>query len=189
MVAYLPFVSFAQARKQTRSVDIQSFDVGGVKIGMSFDEARTAMAKNFDVPVSEIRASALGDLEVAIIGKKLPHILVYENNGIRMQTNLTPRLPLDKDRPLAVVSVTYEIPWTKQNEIEMEKAARAKFGPPSDGSNLRWCEEPYPNVGMGCLANKAEISVGGTKIRMNDPSWSIAVRKFLDDQKAAKPKF
>jgi hypothetical protein len=190
MLLLLPSLSFAETRKQTHSIDIRSFDIGGVKIGMSFDEARAAMAKNFHIQANQIRSFTSWSNRTALLGKGLPNILAYESDGARMQVTLTSRLPLDESRPLTVERVTYEIPWTNHNEIEIKKTARTKYGPPSSDEDApRWCEQTYPNIETWCLPDKAYLSINRTKIEMRDPSLSIAVRNFLNEQKTMKPNF
>ena len=56
-VALLCIVTPAHAVPPVRSVDVTPFDVGGVKTGMSGDEARAAMQKNFCISADQIRVS------------------------------------------------------------------------------------------------------------------------------------
>ncbi|VTP67617.1 Uncharacterised protein [Leclercia adecarboxylata] len=46
-----------------------------------------------------------------------------------MQVSFEPRVPYNKSNPMAVSHVTYEIPWTKENEVNMVEAALKKYGP------------------------------------------------------------
>ena len=47
----------ANAIPPVHAVDVKSFDVGGVKMGMSIEEAQAAMQKNFGIKPAQIRAS------------------------------------------------------------------------------------------------------------------------------------
>ncbi|MDK9444733.1 hypothetical protein WCU81_14345 [Pectobacterium atrosepticum] len=189
----LPYlVPPAYSAPSVRSVDVKSFDVGGVKTGMSVEEARTAMQKNFGVSADKIRASKSMKNQYATIIYGSPQIqdLVYENNGTRMQVSFDPRIPYNKSNPMAVSQVIYEIPWTKENEDNMVKAALKKYGPVSTGGVFPvWCEKPMPSSGMGCESGTASLTMGNTKIKLIDPAWQNATSKYMDQQKATKPQF
>lgn len=189
----LPYlVSPAHAIPPVRAVDVRAFDVAGVKTGMSVEEARAAMQKNFNVSADKIRVSKFRKDQVPylITGTLEVSSLVYENNGTRMQVSFEPRIPYDKNNPMAAYLISYEIPWTKDNENAMKEAALAKYGPiSSGGSNPVWCDKPLPTSGMGCEADSAQLSVGSTKLRLFDPAWQNARIKFMDQQRATKPQF
>jgi hypothetical protein len=105
----------ANAIPPVRAVDVKSFDVGGVKMGMSI-EAQAAMQKNFGIKPAQIRASKSMESQTPSIvtgSQQIIH-LVYEENGTRMQVSFEPRVPYNKSNPMAVSHVTYEIPWTKE---------------------------------------------------------------------------
>jgi len=186
------FVPSAYSAPAVRPVDVKPFDVGGVKTGMSVEEARSAMQKNFGVSADKIRASESMENQYATLIYGSPQIqnLVYENNGTRMQVSFEPRIPRDNANPMAASIITYEIPWTKANETSMKEAAIKKYGPISSGGmNPVWCNKPLPTSGMGCESDSAQLTVGGTKVRLFDPAWGNASRDYMDQQKATKPQF
>lgn len=188
----LPCFSSANAAQPVCAVDVKSFDVGGVKTGMSIEEARAAMQKNFGVSSDKIRVTKSGKNHVsyAVTGSEQVQYLVYENNGTRMQVSFEPRVPYDKNNPMAAALINYEVPWTKDNETAMNQAASAKYGPVATGSiGLLWCEKPIRSSGMGCEIGSAELSLGGTKLKLIDPAWQNARIKFMDQQKSTKPQF
>lgn len=189
----LPYlVTPAYSAPTVRSVDVTNFDVGGVKTGMSVEQARAAMQKNFGVSADKIRASKSMKSQYATLIYGSPQIqdLVYENNGTRMQVSFEPRIPVDKANPMVASLISYEIPWTKENETAMKEAAIAKYGPISSGGmNPVWCNKPLPTSGMGCEADSAILSVGSTSIRLFDPAWQNETNKYWDQQKATKPQF
>lgn len=187
----LPFViSPASAAQPVNPVDVRSFDVGGVKTGMSVEEARAAMQKNFGVSADKITASRSESYQVAtlITGSKQIMYLVYENNGTRMQVTFEPRVPYDKSNPMAASLISYEIPWTKDNENAMKEAALKKYGPVSaSGMYPLWCDKPLPGSGMGCKPDSAKLEAASTKLNMIDPAWQNARIKYMDQQNATKP--
>lgn len=187
----LPFiVSPAVAAQPIHPVDVKSFDVGGVKTGMSVEQARAAMQKNFGVSADKIEASKSETYQVAtkITGSQQIMYLVYENNGTRMQVTFEPRVPYDKSNPMAAALISYEIPWTSDNEASMKEAALAKYGPVSAPDMYPlWCEKPLPGTGMGCETGTAELKVASTNLTLIDPAWQNARMKFMDQQNATKP--
>jgi len=180
----------ANAIPPVRAVDVKSFDVGGVKMGMSIEEAQAAMQKNFGIKPAQIRASKSMESQTPSIvtgSQQIIH-LVYEENGTRMQVSFEPRVPYNKSNPMAVSHVTYEIPWTKENEVNMVEAALKKYGPVSTGGVFPvWCEKPMPTSGMGCESGTASLTMGNTKINLIDPTWQNAVISYMNQQKKTKP--
>ncbi|MBK0003186.1 hypothetical protein [Erwinia sp. S38] len=189
----LPFVAFsAMSAQPTHPVDVRAFDIAGVKTGMSIEEARTAMEKNFGVSSNSITESKSLPSQVTtlITGTEQIMYLVYEKNGTRMQVSFEPRVPYDKNNPMAVSQITYEIPWTKDNESVMKDAALKKYGQVSSNSMYPlWCDKPLPGTGMGCAPDSVKLEMASTKLRMYDPVWTNARIKFMEDKNATKPQF
>ncbi|ELY4881538.1 hypothetical protein P7V44_07565 [Providencia sp. CRE-3FA-0001] len=190
----MPLIAFPalSAQQDTHPVDVRAFDVGGVKTGMSIEEARTAMAKNFGASSSAITESKSLPSQVTtlITGTEQIMFLVYDNNGTRMQVSFEPRVPYDKNNPMAVSQISYELPWSKDNEKAMNDAALKKYGPVSQNNmNPLWCDKPLPGTGMGCASDSATLEVSGTKLRMYDPAWTNARIKFMEEKNATKPQF
>ena len=187
----LPFiVTPASAAQSVHAVDVKSFDVGGVKTGMSVEEARAAMQKNFSVSADKISASKSATYQVAtkVTGSQQVMYLVYENKGTRMQVTFEPRIPYNKTNPMAAALITYEIPWTSENETSMKDAALAKYGQVSTSDMYPlWCEKPIPGSGMGCETDTASLKVASTTLTLIDPAWQNARMKFMDQQNATKP--
>lgn len=181
----------ASAAQPVEPVDVRSFDVGGVKTGMSVAQARAAMQKNFGVPAEKIKASESAPYQVAtrITGSQQVMYLVYEDNGTRMQVTFEPRVPYDKSNPMAAALISYEIPWTKDNENAMKDAALKKYGPVSTGGMYPlWCDKPLPRTGMGCEPDSARLEAASTKLEMSDPAWQNARIRYMDQQSATRPK-
>ncbi|MDR3323737.1 MAG: hypothetical protein LBS89_06000, partial [Zoogloeaceae bacterium] len=120
-----------------------------------------------------------------------------KKDGVSLSVHFQVRVPVDKARPLAVSLVIYEIPWTPQNVADMAKAARAKYGVPSNDMpdipnqlSLAWCEKPHNNPGIGCAdPDQASLGLGSTSMRLEDPAWQNAVIQFMRDSQATKPNF
>jgi hypothetical protein len=169
--------------KEPRSVDPRTFDVAGVKTGMDYNEARAALAAHFKVPVSEVKPGPMNLKNPATEAAWI----IYEKDGVRVQAGFVTRVPIDKNRPLVIWHIDYSIPWTKQNEEALRKAAIEKYGETSNGES--WCGKPNPNPGMGCFtgAEQATLKVGSTGLNLIDPAWRIAYDQYRDSLKAVKP--
>lgn len=191
IIMALPYlVSPASAANPVHAVDVKAFDVGGVKTGMSIEQARAAMQKNFGVSADKIEASKSQTYQITtkVTGSQQIMYLVYENKGTRMQVTFEPRIPYDKSNPMAAALITYEIPWTSDNATAIKEAALAKYGPVSTTDmNPVWCEKPIPGTGMGCETDSASLTVASTKLTLIDPAWQNATLKFMDQQNATKP--
>lgn len=184
-------ITAAQAAPQ-RSVDARSFDVAGVKTGMDYDEAAAAAAKNFHVGKNEIKAGYATNNPVT--NTKMPMNFSYEKDGVRLVVHFEPRLPVDKQHPLVVSQVQYEMPWTPANKNAMGQAVLAKYGKQSNypnDLNLEWCEKPSSNPGMGCSTDmkQAVLKYSGVSIQLHDPAWMHARIEYMDRSKSRKPSF
>ncbi len=177
-----------------RSVDARTLDIAGVKTGMDYDQALHAVIEHFHVTVSQIRPDPL-PVENAITHTKLPMNFVYEKDGVRLQVSFVPRVPVDRAHPLAVASVDYVEPYTRQNVAEMTKAAIAKYGIQSNAPTdlpLNWCEKPSDNPGIGCSTDpgsQAILELSQVHMKLTDPAWRNAVDSYLDNMKSTKPNF
>ena len=175
-----------------RSVDARTFDVAGVKTGMDFDEALAATAKHFQVAKKDIRIgyAALDPVN----NVKRPMNFSFKQDGVELLVHFEPRVPLDKQRPLAVSQIRYEMPWTPANKSAMAEAVVAKYGRQSNypnDLNLEWCQKPSSNPGMGCSTDmsQAVLKYSGVSIQLNDPAWMNARIAYMDQTKSRKPSF
>ncbi len=175
-----------------RSVDARTFDIAGVKTGMDYDEAVAAAAKNFQVSKSEMKAG-YATLN-PVTNTKTPLDFSYRKDGVELVVHFEPRVPVDKQRPLAVSLINYEMPWTPANKAAMGQAVVQKYGRQSNYPNdlsLEWCQKPSSNLGMGCSIDmkQAVLNYTGVSIRLYDPAWSDARVEFINQSNARKPSF
>ena len=175
-----------------RSVDARSFDIAGVKTGMGYDEAVTAAAKNFHVGKNEIKAGYARDNLVT--NNKMPLDFSYEKDGVRLVVHFEPRVPADKQQPLAVSQISYEMPWTPANKSAMGQAVLEKYGRQSNypnDLNLEWCQKPSSNPGMGCSTDmtQAVLKYSGVSVQLYDPAWTNARVEFVNRSNSRKPSF
>ncbi|CUJ72797.1 hypothetical protein [Achromobacter kerstersii] len=175
-----------------RSVDARTFDIAGVKTGMDYDEAVAAAAKNFNVSKSEIKAGyATVD---PVTNTKTPKDFSYRKDGVELVVHFEPRVPVDKQRPLVVSQINYEMPWTPANKDAMAQAVVQKYGRQSNYPNdlsLEWCTKPSSNPGMGCSTDmtQAVLKYSGVTVHLYDPAWTNARMEFMNQSNARKPSF
>lgn len=188
----LALLAVSSVSAQPRAVDARELDVAGVKTGMGLETVRQAMAKHFGVDAAEVKSNNLLSVN-PVTGTKLPSYLVYEAGNEKLLVHFEPRVPANEADPLVAAQVSYEIPWTQQNEAAMAQRAVARYGEPSNAPNsvrLEWCESPSDNPGMGCsMTQQPVLSVAGTTLRLHDPAWSQARIDFMTAQQSASPGF
>ncbi|WOB71292.1 hypothetical protein [Achromobacter xylosoxidans] len=175
-----------------RSVDARSFDIAGVKTGMDYDEAVAAAEKNFGVGKNQIKAGY--PTLNPVTNTKQPQNFSYEKDGVRLVVHFEPRVPVDKQRPLAVSQVRYEMPWTPANKDAMAQAVVQKYGKQSNFPNqlnLEWCQKPSTNPGMGCSTDmtQAVLKYSGVSVQLYDPAWTHARIEFINQSNSRKPSF
>lgn len=175
-----------------RSVDPRTLDIAGVKTGMSIDQAKSALATHFGVPASQLKTDPYPNKH-PVTGTKVPSYITYEKSNEKVLVHFEPRFSDDSSNIAAVSQILYELPWTKENEQAIAKAAITKYGSPSNGENgvtLQWCEKPSTNPGMGCnIGNQATLSVSGTKVQIVDPFWAEARIEQMNKSKSTTPGF
>lgn len=193
LVSALAAVAVAPAHAASpRSVDARTFDVAGVKTGMDFDEALAATAKNFNVGKKDIRIGYATNNPVT--NTKMPMNFSYDKDGVSFIVHFEPRVPVDKQRPLVVSQIRYELPWTPANKEAMGKAVVEKYGRQSNYPNdlsLEWCQKPSTNPGMGCSTDmtQAVLKYSGVSIQMHDPAWMNARIEYMERSQTRKPSF
>jgi hypothetical protein len=177
-----------------RSVDVLAFDIAGVKLGMTFDEARKAAAKHYGVSIDKIKAGSLG--EHPITGEKSPVSFKYEQDGSELIVSFHPRIPADKARPTAVSRIYYGVRWTKENASALRKAALDKYGASSHPRwqiPRVWCKNPIDDAFAYCDESRKAtlklIDVGSASLELRDPSYGIALAKHNNVKKAVTPNF
>lgn len=128
-----------------------------------------------------------------ITGINRPNYFIYNKNGVSFAVYFAARIPPNKERPLAVEQIHYEMPWSQENTTEMRKAALAKYGEQSNAPNtltMQWCASPNANSGLGCgYDNRTVLELSQTKLTLHDSTLRDEQQKFIDGLKAGKPSF
>lgn len=179
------------ARAEHRSVDARTLDIAGVKTGMDYEQAVSALMAHFKISRKQIKPEPSPGVNL-VTQTKLPMYVTYENNGVKIAVYFEPRVPVDKTRPQAVSLITYEVPWSSQNSAAMAETALAKYGEQSNFPSklpMQWCAAPPNNPGMGCPNDGAMLDLSQVRLKLIDPAWQYARIKFVQDSQARKPSF
>lgn len=174
------------------SIDVQPLDVAGVKLGMGYEQAREAMAKNFKVSVKEIKSSA-GVTETAkndITQTMLPNRLnYYGKNGETLTVTFSTRIPVNKENPLVVDSIKYMVGGSNESRIILKEAARNKYGTPSFTAYGmdNWCANPNKQV-MTCKSGEASLLSSPGMLTLADPSYDAIASEYRQKVRTTTPR-
>lgn len=175
-----------------RSVDAEKLDVAGVKLGMTPEEAASALVKTLGVSRKRIQFEKAIQAN-PVTKKKEIDILVLDADKASLKVYFEPNVPFNARRKLSANLIIYEQEWTPDNVESMKQAALKKYGEPSNGTVSfvwEWCAEPSENMGLGCSGfHGAVLKFGQTDLRLEDPKYKEAVNKFRNKMNSSKPIF
>jgi hypothetical protein len=173
-----------------RSVDVIGFDVASVKLGMSYDEALTAIAKHFQLSAAEIKQTKASTIYTysRITKDKQPNTLRFVKDKVTMEVTFSVRLPINQSSPVSVSRIHYGIPLTKDNSVSLKEAALSKYGQPSDDrrqGNLMWCA--HYNQITQCELTKPKLSLALGALVLDDPTLDELGKVYEQGLLKAKP--
>lgn len=175
-----------------RSVDAAKFDIAGVRLGMTPEEAVKAVTEKFQIEKSAVEFDKFPKLNVVTNGREATYFTV-SSDGSTIIVNFEANVPYNPQRKMAVSGIGYEQAWSTENKLAMKEMALKKYGQPSNGvqgSSSQWCLEPHKNPGFGCSEFKGPIlSLHGTKLGLSDSRYRQAVIDFINKSKSSKPIF
>lgn len=184
-MAILLFYSYSFAGGYT-PIDPSGFDIGGVKLGMSLIEAERAVVNYYGVPKDSIK-HRMNHIKNEVTGKEEVSWFNVKIGETKLTVYFTIRIPLDPERQLVVYYVHMELPYSKQNHMELRKAAFEKYGQPSNQiypltSSFKWCMEQHNDYGV------PNLKLGNNKLMLQDYSYHEAFNKYRAELKTVKPK-
>lgn len=185
-VSALNPLSAAKAPGRAAGADVEKFDIAGVRLGMSKEEAFAAITRKYSIPKSAIKPSGFPSYN-EVTGAKEQLNFSVEEGGATIGIQFMPRLPADADRPLVVSLVSYKLPASQTNDRALFQSAVEKYGPPTAGTS--WCLHPTSSAIGGCPSADPilEFSVGGMVLR--NPAYNKAVFEYAMRKRDVKPKF
>jgi len=173
-----------------RAVDALQLDVAGVKLGMGYDQALSALGDHFKLSTAE-REQLKASTSIAygeITKKDQPTSVRFTKDGNTVVVSFVERVPSDQTEKVRVSKVSLSIPSSKGNADSMRQSARDKYGEPSDPrrkSLLVWCAH-YNQIAQ-CDPAKPKLSLAMTSLSLSDPTAEKAVNAYLQNSKATKP--
>ncbi len=176
-----------------RSVDATELDIAGIKLGMSVQEAVSAVSAKLGISKQSIEFDKYPSLNI-ITNSKEAKYFTAKTRGASVSVHFEPRVPYNPANKLAVSMVIYEQPWTPDNAAAIKEMALEKYGYPSNGTIgmvFEWCQQAHSNPGIGCSieSNQPKLSYHGTELKLTDPRYGQAVNDYRNKKNSSKPVF
>lgn len=187
-----PSAKTSLASAGVRVVDVYTFDIAGVKLGMSYEEAVSALARNFKVSESEVDDAKLSGTEK----NADPEVVKWMSysppaGGISIIIGFSTRVPPDPLRVLSTSSINYKVTATETNRKLMEKALIEKYGRPTifaAPGPMEWCSKPTEGPLSHCF-REAQLTYYNMELSLFDLSITDAARKYHEEKNSVQPKF
>lgn len=174
-----------------RRVDVSEFDIAGIRLGMTPEEAKSAAKAHFGVDDSAISESKYPPAD-AVTGEKTPFVFTVKSGEHTLTVNHVTDVLRDNAPARAVWSIRYEVPYSRDNTAAMREAALQKYGENSNAPNdlpMHWCKTPNAHMGGVCDSfSEAKLELGQNRIHLVDPRYLEAVNTWRDKQKNTTPK-
>lgn len=173
-----------------RSVDALQLDVAGVRLGMGYDQALSAIAEHFKLSAAErteLKASTSTSYG-PITKREQPATIRFTKDNNTIVVSFVERVPVGQGEAVAVSRVNLGIPSVSGNAAAMREAARAKYGEPSDARRkavFHWCAH-YNQIAT-CDPSKPKLSLVASSLSLSDPTLEKAAQAYLQSLSAAKP--
>lgn len=173
----------------TRSVDPTTFDVAGVKLGMSVEEAIAALAQHQEVEPSTIEPQKYPPKNI-ITGKEEPNQFELKKDHVRIILKFTPSV--EQSGKMLVSEIQYNISATEDNVKALEEAVKTKYGEPSYNGlgGWRYCLEIDEKEIMKCknIYTDPQLIYNHSLLKLSDPRLNSALETWKKQQQTTKPK-
>lgn len=190
LVLSASFIS--QAADLDNKPDVTSFDIAGVRLGMSLEEAQAALSAKY--PNGE-----MGKVEMTgspfDYATKIPNILRLKDGNQSVTVYFSTNTLHDKQNDIVVSRIIYSLPRSDENLSALQTAAKEKYGEATlggDSSFWRWCQHPEKVVSYECPSHKApslllSSLMSYVSLDLNNPEYTAAEKKALEAAKTTKP--
>lgn len=158
--------------------DPSHFDVAGVKLGMTEQQAAAAMSQHLHVAPGAIKLFMSGPIK----------FIEATSNGAKVVAYFSRDALGGHPNAQVVDHIIYSEADTDQNEKSMTTAALAKYGKPSMNAlagDYQWCV----NNGMFCDSAGPELHLYNAKLELTDPQYTAANLKADQAKQTAKTQF
>lgn len=185
-VSALNPLSGAKNPGRGRGADVESFDIAGVRPGMSMDEAFAAITRHYGIKKSAIRPEGLPGYN-QVTGVKEPAVFYVEHGGATIAMSFVPRLPVDAARPHVLWNISYKLPLSTNNSLSLRQAAIEKYGQPT--ADTVWCRNPTSSAIGGCPVTEPSLQLLGRELQLSNPGYRDAVLQYVMRKGDVKPAF
>lgn len=192
IIFVMGFANVGAFAASPRSVDAGEFDIAGIKLGMTPEEAIGAVTEKLQIGKSALEFDKFPKLNV-VTSSREPEYFKAGLDGVSIIVHFEANVPYNPQRKMAVSKIGYEQPWSTDNKLAVKEMALKKYGQSSNGTQgvtLQWCLVPHKNPGLGCSEFKGPVlSLRGTKLELFDSRYRQAVIDFTNKSKSSKPVF
>ncbi|MFD1259961.1 hypothetical protein [Entomomonas asaccharolytica] len=182
-----------------QSVDVTKFDIAGVKLGMTIDQAVKAITSTLNVNKSQIKfremqANNMLNLSSTqksiykITGKAQIISFALNTNAGNYSVEFLPNVVNGKNEQMVVSLIRYTMKASADNMKALTESTIKKYGQPTTKNNY-WCSSPpqsgciYGNQPYLHLSPLNVILISGTNY------YEKAMKEYLNTQKTTKPVF
>ena len=169
--------------------NIETFELGGVRLGMSPNEAK-AIVQSKCKRDDGIFQDASGYQHPFVPRKQFSLGYICRTEVVTFAVQMA-ALPTG---PVVVEQITSKMTWNSENMKSLRESAVEKYGKPthitSDGFRYEWCENPEPVSGdhQRCLSSRQpKIMIGHADIELSDPRYRDQVAAAHKAKMTSKP--
>jgi len=184
LIAAVAFASRAFA------ADVATFDIGGVKLGMTPAEARAALQGKCKRDLGKFDETTVLTPNPFQLGKKYAAYMHCKTEATDTMVGLV-AIP---SGAVVVERVIYKMQWSVENEKALKDSALAKYGEPTNIVQMNnapeWCNEPNPiwKGGPACKDSRGpSLLVVRSELQLADPRYAQQVWDYQKAKQTVKP--
>lgn len=190
-LALIAACSLSQAADLDNKPDVTTFDIAGVKLGMSPEEAQAALKSKYpngELGKLQTKGSPL-DYKI-----KIPSEIEMKDGNQKVIVYFSTNTLNGKPEEAVVSRIMYNLPNTDDNLKALQQAAKEKYGIPTlgeDSTLWRWCQNPEKVFAYECVSNKTPTltltKMMSVYLDLSTPAYRDAEQKAIEAAKSTKP--
>lgn len=167
-------------------VDVSSFTLSGVALGMTADEAVAAVTVKLGLNLAAVKFEAHPGPN-AITPKRHPARFKVRAGQLQLTVYFQPAVPYNPVAPMIVSQVRYRLSAQSSNRKITREAALKKYGQPSvvnANGAYQWCSKPaLSSTHKECMEQaQPYLYYLGTGLTLHDPSYQMKVVEYVKQQ-------
>lgn len=184
------------AAPHLNSADVTQFDIAGVKLGMTYEQAVEALHAKWDVKSEQF--INVDKEKNPLSGKEAIKNFSVEGKGYVLLVKLSPGLQQPDVDTYRVWFIEYNVKVKNDvNNDVMKKAAIQKYGEKFNFNakrsfDLFWCKSPVKKWDGPILCNINEepvLRLSGSVLQLSNDSMRRKLIRYIDEKNAIKPNF